>query len=152
MATQLMKDWIVELHNPERKQTQGLLGRLDADGVQSNCCLGVLCEVDGIQPTTRKMSIDDDEFILLYGGQEGMPSVDVLARVLDKDPDSEHTFSVDLYEDQDEDGYEGTITADEANDTYGLTFVEIANKLVIRYLNDDEAFEVRKRVEDKGWA
>ena len=152
MATELMKDWIVELHNPERNQTEGLLGRLDSDGVQSNCCLGVLCEVDGIQPVPRKLSNDDNEFILLYDGREGMPTVDVLARVLDKDPEGEHTFSVDLYEDQDEDGYEGTITADEANDTYGFTFKEIADKLIIRYLTEEEAFEVRKRIEDLGWA
>lgn len=152
MATQLMKDWIVELHNPERKQTEGTLGRR-IKGVQSNCCLGVLCEVDGIEPEVRHYSsLDDGEYILVYGGQEGMPHTSVLAKVLDLDPEQTHSFSVDLYTDEDEDGYVRDITADEANDNYGLTFVEIADKLVIRYLNEDEAFEVRKRVEDKGWA
>lgn len=152
MATELMKDWIVELHNPDRKQTEGTLGRR-VKGVQSNCCLGVLCEVEGIEPTTRKYeSLGEDEEILVYGGQEGMPAVEVLARVLNKDPEVEHNYSVDLYTDEDEDGYVRDITADEANDSYGLTFTEIADKLVIRYLNDDEAFEVRKRVEDLGWA
>jgi hypothetical protein len=150
MATQLMKNWIVELHNPERKQTQGLLGRKNAEGVQSNCCLGVLCEVDGIEPS--ESSLDDGTFVLMYEGREGMPNSEVIARVLGKDEEDYWNETVDLYEDQDEDGHISTIPADEANDTYGLTFKEIAQKLEERYLSEDEAFEVRKRVEDLGWA
>lgn len=150
MATDLMKDWIVELHNPERKQTQGVLGRRTAEGVQSNCCLGVLCEVDGIEPYASPMT--DGSYILQYAGREGMPTSDLIAKVLDKDLDVWYSETVELYEDEDEDGNLNTIVADEANDTYGLSFEEIAEKLSERYLSGEEQFEVRKRIEDLGWA
>lgn len=150
MATQLMKDWIVELHNPERKQTQGLLGRRTAEGVQSNCCLGVLCEVDGIEP--RESLTSDGDYTLIYAEREGMPPSSLIAKVLDKDPTLWYSETVELYEDEDGDGYEVTIVADEANDTHGLSFEEIADKLSERYLNAEEQFEVRKRIEDLGWA
>jgi len=149
MATQLMKDWIVELYNPERKQTQGLLGRVNKEGVRSNCCLGVLCEVDGIEPETRDWG---DGTVLLYDGREGMPKSSLIAKLFGKDEDLVFSETVTLYEDQDVDGYIREITADEANDTYGLSFKEIAAKLEDRYLDEEERFEVRKRVEDLGWA
>jgi hypothetical protein len=144
MATQLMKDWIVELHNPERKQVVGYLGRVNREGVKFNCCLGVLCEVKGIAPKPRKEI--DETFTLAYNGQTGMPGDDVLIDVLGL-PEGYSPFSVDLYEDDDD-----IISADEANDTYGLTFKQIAEKLEEKYLNEEEQFEVRKRIEDLGWA
>ncbi len=165
MATQLMKDWIIELYNPDRKQTKGYLGEQYSDGSKANCCLGVLCEVDGVEGELKE---DDEELIpnssvgsktLYYKGMSGLPDTSVIAKVLDRDPVEDHLIStetLDLYE-VEEDDWDGnlverTITADEANDDHGLTFVEIAEKLSERYLSSEEQFEVRKAVEDKGWA
>lgn len=157
MATDLMKDWIVELHNPERKQVKGYLGRVDTNGVKSNCCLGVLCEVSGIEPEARVIGqFDADQGIttLHYDGNSGLPDSSVIDQVLDTH--SNYSGTLDLYEEEaeDDDGYvyHRRVTADEANDLYNHNFKEIAEKLSERYLNAEEQFEVRKRIEDLGWA
>lgn len=157
MATELMKDWIVELHNPERNQLTGGLGRINPDGVKSNCCLGVLCEVSGINGEEGAY-YDDYGTELVYNGRTGMPSSSVIQAVLDSDPTvlSDDDSSVALYEEEDEDldgtPYTRTVTADYANDAKGKSFKDIAEHLSERYLSGEEQFEVRKRVEDLGWA
>jgi hypothetical protein len=160
MATELMKDWIVELHNPERKQTQGYLGVLDlGTGVVSNCCLGVLCEVNGLEPTTRDDDVSSAPGVTLYyDGMSGLAPYWVISNLLEDDGSRSGAVgsTIDLFEDEGVD-YEGcaytrTVTADEANDEFHLTFKEIAEKLSERYLTTEEQFEVRKRVEDLGWA
>lgn len=157
MATELMKNWIVELHNPDRVQTKGYLGREDRNGQRSNCCLGVLCEVNGIEPDVRKDEYDDTEFsTLYYDGYSGIPGVPVLEVLFADRERGDYVESVALYEEEVDD-WNGnpinrTITADVANDEKDLTFVEIAEKLSERYLSREEKFEVRKAVEDKGWA
>lgn len=164
MATELMKDWIVELHNPERRQTTGYLGEQYSDGTQANCCLGVLCEVKGINPVPYGVDEDEDglnsnrAITLSYEGKTGLAPTHVIEDVLglDKNPYASGAETLDLYETEqtDWDGFPitATVSANEANDEHGLTFKEIADKLVERYLSGDEAFEVRKRVEDLGWA
>jgi hypothetical protein len=156
MATQLMKDWIVELHNPERKQMTGGLGVINSEGVKSNCCLGVLCEVNGTNPI-EGAKYDDYGTELVYDGRTGMPNIEVIAALFAEDSDLiGENESVDLYEEEDEDldgtPYTRTVTADYANDARGKSFTEIADLLSERYLSGEEQFEVRKAVEDKGWA
>lgn len=150
MATQLMKDWIVELHNPERKQATGGLGYLHEDGSSSNCCLGVLCEVAGIQGETM---LDEPHFTtsdretLIYRGRESMPPSEVIDQVMGNEmPGGDE--SVVLFEDDTDD----EVWAESANDDLGLSFREIAARLEDKYLTTEEQFEVRKRIEDKGWA
>lgn len=145
MATELMKDWIVELHNPERKQTEGFLGKME-NGVKSNCCLGVLEEVSGTVPVVS------DGGSLAYDGRTAMPSVEVVSAVLAKDAAVISNEGGDASVKLGEDDYGDNIWAESANDDLGWTFEEIARALTDRYLNEDEAFEVRKRVEDNGWA
>ena len=155
MATELMKNWIVELHNPERKQTTGYLGRINPDGERSNCCLGVLCEVKGDQGEARFIGELDTQSgykTIFYGGASGLPNPEIIDEVLDVEPGTTYTGTLDLFTDESEDGYPYQVPADEANDRLKMTFKEIAHHLSLKYLNDDEAFEVRKRVEDLGWA
>lgn len=144
MATQLMKDWIVELHNPERNQCEGFLGRLE-NGAKSNCCLGVLEEVNGLEP------VEVDGGSLSYDGRTAMPSIDVIVAVRGDDVDTILNESGDPSVKLGEDDYGDPIWAESANDDLGWSFTEIADKLEELYLNEDEAFEVRKRVEDLGW-
>lgn len=145
MATDLMKNWIVELHNPERNQCEGFLGKVDANG-KSNCCLGVLEEVYGTVPT------EEDGGALAYDGRTAMPSIDVIVAVRGDDVDTVSNESGDPSVKLGEDHYGDPIWAEGANDDLGWSFKEIARALTDVYLNDDEAFEVRKRVEDLGWA
>lgn len=149
MATELMKNWIVELHNPDRVQTKGYLGRQDEDGERSNCCLGVLCEVRGDEGVLREDEYKPGMFTVLYDGASGLPTSEVINDLLGINDDYSGTLK--LYN-KDDDGYQYAVTADEANDTYDLSFTQIAEKLIEKYLDEDEAFEVRKAVEDKGWA
>ena len=143
MATQLMKDWIVELHNPEREQVKGYLGRVN-NGAKSNCCLGVLCEVKGIEPTYRSAGIDS--FTLVYDGETALPRSSVINEVLGR-AEQYGPCTVHLFENDDDEA----VAADEANDNYGLSFKEIAGHLMDQYLNEEEKSEVRKRIEDNGW-
>jgi hypothetical protein len=145
MATELMKDWIVELHNPERKQTIGCLGKME-DGVKSNCCLGVLEEVNGVVPTETKGGT------LVYDGRTSMPSVDVISAVLAKDTDVVENEGGDASVALDVDEYGDTIWAESANDDLEWSFEMIARALIDKYLSPEEEFEVRKRIEDLGWA
>lgn len=145
MATELMKDWIVELHNPERNQCEGFLGKLE-NGVKSNCCLGVLEEVSGTVP------VPSDGGSLAYDGRTAMPSVDVVSAVLAKDADVIENEGGDASVNLGVDDYGDNIWAEGANDDLGWTFTEIADKLEEKYLTPEESFEVRKRIEDNGWA
>lgn len=156
MATDLMKDWIVELHNPERKQLTGGLGRIGTDGVKSNCCLGVLCEVQGIEGVNGN-TYEGYGTELVYAGRTGLPNNEVIDLLFAGEPDApESDGTVALYEEEDEDldgtRYMRTVTADYANDAAGKSFTEIAGYLCERYLSGPEKFEIRKRVEDLGWA
>jgi hypothetical protein len=157
MATELMKSWIVELHNPERKQTTGTLGKIDSEGVKSNCCLGVLCEVNGTNPI-EGAHYDDFGTELVYDGRTGLPNSELILTLLgdQKNDLVDDDISVYLYEEEDTDldgePYMRKITADYANDARGKTFKEIADYLSERYLSGEEQFEVRKRIEDNGWA
>lgn len=145
MATELMKNWIVELHNPERNQCEGFLGKVD-DGVKSNCCLGVLEEVYGTVPT------EEDGGALAYDGRTAMPSIDVIVAVRGDDVGIVSNEFGDASVKLGEDDYGDPIWAEGANDDLGWSFKEIARALTDGYLNNDEAFEVRKRIEDLGWA
>lgn len=145
MATELMKDWIVELHNPERNQCEGFLGKLE-NGVKSNCCLGVLEEVSGTVP------VPSEGGTLAYDGRTAMPSVEVVGAVLGKDPGVIENRGGDASVKLGEDRYGDNIWAEVANDDLDWSFTDIADKLEEMYLTPEESFEVRKRVEDNGWA
>lgn len=151
MATQLMKDWIVELHNPDRDQTTGQLGREDLEGNRSHCCLGVLCEVSGLTAQKREEYDHEDNlsgFYLRYDGSDSLAPYNVISDLFDLEP-SVYEDNVLLVSDFDENGLQ--VYADRANDELGWSFHQIASVLIDEYLTPEEAFEVRKRIEDNGW-
>ena len=43
-----MRKWVAALRSGEFKQTREQLGRIEADGSESFCCLGVACVVAGV--------------------------------------------------------------------------------------------------------
>lgn len=157
MATELMKDWIVELHNPERKQDPGGLGYIYDDGTKTNCCLGVLCELVGIRGEIPEDLLDEDgepdfsndnRVYLTYRNRAEMPPTDVIDKVLGVDePQGDDSVSFRINEDDDE-----KTRAESANDELELSFKEIAGHLSDEFLSPEEQFEVRKRIEDNGWA
>lgn len=156
MATQLMKDWIVELHNPERKQKKGQLGFKDLEGNVSHCCLGVLCEVKGIEAEESESyeydyGSEDRKLIgfgLAYEDREALPPDELIAELFGDKYTEPYQDNVVLGVDE----YGNDLMADHANDELGWSFKKIARAVMAQHLSTEEQFEVGKRIEDKGWA
>ncbi len=139
--SELMIAWEKALRNPDLKQTNGALCKVDDSGNKSYCCLGVLEEVAGNTPRASDTSLT---YIVagnlaFYGptawGETGLPDrglIDVLFdRPIDHDPDvyrSEGNVTLGVGE------YGDAVEAAELNDDYGWTFEQIADQIRLVYI------------------
>lgn len=142
--TQLMLDWHDALLNPDLTQTKGVLGRKDHEtGKVSNCCLGVLAEVDGNVGTPLILGDGSPDTRLVYNGPtaEGdvaMPSAVLTAKVLGlSDPDfirqsTDIPLGVDVHGDR--------VMAADLNDDWDFTFAEIAEQIRKVYIEGNGNF------------
>jgi hypothetical protein len=141
--TQLMIDWEKALRNPELKQTQGALCKVDEDGNKSFCCLGVLEEVAGnvakAQPQREYLgeSANNWEF---HGptayGEVGMPSGDLIDLLFNRVTPVEEwntqanvPLGVDYFGD--------SLGAADLNDDHHWTFEQIADEIRKVYIDGD---------------
>jgi hypothetical protein len=74
MQAELRNRWIAALRSGRYAQGKGYLRQDDMDGVARYCCLGVLCEVAGIEwVTPGNVTTDDDDYGYM-GATEWAPS------------------------------------------------------------------------------
>jgi hypothetical protein len=142
--SELMIAWEKALRNPDLKQTNGALCKVDDSGNKSYCCLGVLEEVAGntakyqAPPFAQMGSYN----LAFYGptawGETGLPDrglIDLLFnRPVDHDPDvyrSEGNVTLGV------DEYGCSVEAAELNDDYGWTFEQIADQIRLVYIDGD---------------
>lgn len=76
MKSIVKEKWIKALTSGEYTQGEGYL-EYEEEGVRKNCCLGVLCRIQGEQPEKDSLS---DKFYL-YDNQVAIPSDNFLAKV-----------------------------------------------------------------------
>lgn len=58
MNEQIAKQWVAALRSGKYNQGQGFLCRIDPYGNKYHCCLGVLCEVLGVEG--KKIDLEED--------------------------------------------------------------------------------------------
>jgi hypothetical protein len=62
------KKWYDALESGEYRRTTGTLTKVTPDGKpKSFCCLGVACEIAGIDHEIYNASYDDDDWVRMYG-------------------------------------------------------------------------------------
>lgn len=156
----LMIAWEKALRNPDLKQTNGALCKVDDSGNKSYCCLGVLEEVAGNTPKPQAPPFAQmgSYNLAFYGptawGETGLPDrglIDLLFdRPVNHDPDtyrSEGNVTLGI------DEYGCSVEAAKLNDDYGWTFEQIADQIKLVYIDgtgdyNDYSIEGHKKSDD----
>lgn len=76
LKPEIKAEWLRRLRSGDYVQMKGSLGRTMPDGECRRCCLGVLVETPGVQAQLELLPLgyrDDRGFILIDGGEEGVP-------------------------------------------------------------------------------
>lgn len=66
MKAEWKKRWMDALRSGEYKQTRGILKWTDADGESHYCCLGVLCEIAGLNWDGIKRETEQIPWVVGY--------------------------------------------------------------------------------------
>ena len=76
------KKWVAALRSGEYKQGRLYLCHTDEEGQTTHCCLGVLCEIAGLQ---KKLNpTDDDKGVLtMYGSEDACSEVVAPHEIMD---------------------------------------------------------------------
>jgi hypothetical protein len=106
MATKLMLDWIDALESGKYTQTKAQLGYQNCQGDRSYCCLGVLCEIAGVE---SRVDVDG---AIEFDGLQSLPPPNVIDLLFDRESGEDWDDNVVLFED--ETGMD--VKADKAND------------------------------------
>lgn len=140
---ELAKVWVDALRSGDFNQTDGRLGRVDNEGNESFCCLGVLCELVAADGTISRSVSDkywdeDDYHEIQFEGASGMPGESVIKTFFGEDAsfDSPRLWEVDLPESLvDKYGSEQqTIGLSDLNDSDHLSFDQIADAIENSYI------------------
>lgn len=129
MDQTLKTKWLAALRSGHFKQTTGALKTVDTTtGETRYCCLGVLCEIAGLQqiePSSKRDTyfitfrdqFDSEDMDEMYASSECLP-MSFAERLKMPAEDPENVMVM----------YDGApITLAELNDTYGLNFNQLAN-------------------------
>lgn len=123
MNEQLLKEWTSELRATDKVQGKRYLHRVAVNGEPEKlCCLGILCQVAGYEPSGAEHADVEDVEVYAYGDGISIPPLQI-----SRELGVERTFVLDNGPHDRNDVRVGELVV--LNDELGLTFPQIADMI-----------------------